>query len=681
MTAVATKVFEGIVRGESAPKKRSRFDRRALGSALFTFVGYYLGSHIGFALTFQPHPVSVLWPPNSILLAALLLSPVRLWWLVLAAAFPAHCLAQAQSDIPWPMLLCYFVSNSCEALIGASCIRYFIPGQIRFDNLRGTALFCVFGGLAGPFLSSFLDAGFVQMNHWGSGNYWEIWRIRFFSNVLTALTLAPSIVMWFANRDGRSRLWKRKDYLETTLLFVGLIVASYIALYKKGPSGDPLIFYGPLPFLLWAALRLGSRVTTNAVLIITFLAIWSAAHGHGPFTGESPEENARAIQMFLIVIAIPMLFLTAGIEERRAADERFAKAFRASPNAMAISRVSDGTLLDVNQQWLSMFGYRRGEVIGRTVFDLGLYPVPEDRATIVARLANGETVRDFEGSVYTRTKGPRRALLSAERVELSGEPCLVIITQDITDRKRAEEADRDLAHAARLAVVGELTASIAHEINQPLGAILSNAEAAEMLLESDSPPLDEVRKILADIRKDDLRASETIRHIRLLTRKREMRMESLDLNEIAFEVMRLVATDARRRKVPLRTEFTASPTTVLGDRIHLQQVLMNLVLNAMDAMNETPENERQLFVRIATNGQKRVEVSVTDSGRGILPERLPRLFESFFTTKESGMGLGLAIARSIIDAHQGHILAENNSDRGATFRFDLPICNGEAIPS
>jgi two-component system sensor kinase FixL len=681
MTAVAKRAFWASIRGVSRQGTPRIFNRRLLGSALLAFFGYYLGSQIGFALTFQPHPVSVLWPPNSILLAALLLTPTRSWWFVLLAVFPAHCLAQSQSEIPWPMILCYFVSNCCEALIGAGCIRSFAPGQIRFDNLRNTALFCFFGGLVAPFLSSFLDAGFVQLNKWGAGNYWEIWRIRFFSNVLTALTFAPAIVMGFARGEGRSRQWKRQDYLETAALFLGLIAISYLALYKKEPSGDPLLFYGPLAFLLWAALRLGSRVTINAILIITFLAIWSAAHGHGPFTAESPEENARSIQMFLIVIAVPFLFLAAGIEERRTADERFAKAFRASPNAMSITRLSDGTLFDVNQEWLSMYGYRRGEVIGRTVFDLELYPSPEDRAIMVRRLGNGETVRDFEGSVRTKKKGTRRVLFSAERVELAGETCLIIITQDVTDRKLVEQADRDLAHASRLAVVGELTASIAHEINQPLGAILSNAEAAEMLLESDSPPLDEVRRILADIRKDDVRASETIQHIRLLTRKREMRMELLDLNEIAFEVMRLVAADARRRKIPVRTEFIATPTTVFGDRIHLQQVLMNLVLNAMDAMTDIPENERQLFVRIATNGEERIEVSVTDSGRGILPEKLPRLFDSFFTTKEDGMGLGLAIARSIIDAHQGHIFAENNLERGATFRFDLPIPNGEVVRS
>jgi two-component system sensor kinase FixL len=256
---------------------------------------------------------------------------------------------------------------------------------------------------------------------------------------------------------------------------------------------------------------------------------------------------------------------------------------------------------------------------------------------------------------------------------MGNELCSIVTIRDITDRIVVEEANRDLVHASRVAMLGELTASIAHEINQPLGAILSNADAAELLLESESPPLDEVRKILADIRSDDERASEIIRHIRFLTRKRAAQMGSLDINEIAAEVVRLMEAEAHRRNVSLHTEFAAAPIMIFGHRVRLQQVLMNLILNGMEAMASAPEAERRLLVRTAINGERRVEISVTDSGRGIPPELLPQLFDSFFTTKQDGMGLGLAIARSIIDAHRGRISAENNSDGGATFRFELPI--------
>ena len=145
---------------------------------LWVFAGYYLGCKIGFALTFQPHPVSVLWPPNSVLVAALLLTPPRSWWLVLLAALPAHLAAQLQSHVPPLMILCWFISNSCEAVIGAGLMRYLVGGPIRFTTLRNVGLFCLCVVFIGPFLSSFLDAAFVVWNHWGQDGYWELIRIR-----------------------------------------------------------------------------------------------------------------------------------------------------------------------------------------------------------------------------------------------------------------------------------------------------------------------------------------------------------------------------------------------------------------------------------------------------------------------------------------------------------------------
>jgi two-component system, LuxR family, sensor kinase FixL len=651
----------------------------AIRAAILVFIGYYLGARVGFALTFHPHPISVFWPPNSILLAALLLTPPRIWWFLLLVAFPAHLIAELQSQVPPTMVICWFISNCSEAVIGAGLTRYLLRGPVRFDNLRGVAAFCLCAGFLGPFLSSFIDAGFVEMNDWGQASYLGNFRARFFSNALAALTLTPAIVTW---RDFKPTQWNRmpsRHALEGSVLFLGLVIASTVVLYNARINPDPVLFYVPLPFLLWAMFRFGPRATSAAVLIVTFLAIWSSAHGRGPFTRESAEINARSIQMFLIVMAVPIMLLAAGIQERRKAEERFANAFRSSPDPISIIRKRDGTLIDVNDCWVKMFGHERQEAIGRTVFDLNLCLPQGGHIQRMVGLKQSKPIRDVECAVWTKTGEVRQVSLSADVVEMGNEPCFVVTIRDITDRKLAEKANRDLAHASRVAVLGELTASIAHEINQPLGAILSNAEAAELLLESESPPLDEVRKILADIRNDDVRASDIIHHIRLLTRKGAMSRESLDANEIVAEVVRLMQTEAHSRNVLLLTEFVAVPATIFGDRVHLQQVLINLILNGMEAMTDTPEAERNLYVRTAINGQRRVEIAVTDSGRGIPPDKLPRLFDSFFTTKQNGMGLGLAIGRSIIDAHQGHIFAENNSDGGATFRFDLP--SGNEVPS
>src|SRR5215471_17027143 len=181
------------------------FDRHLLMVGLWVFAGYYLGCKVGFVLTFQPHPVSVLWPPNSIVVAALLLTPPRVWWFVLLAAFPAHLLAQLQGDVPPLMILCWFISNSFEALIGAGLMRYLLREPIRFTRLRNVGIFCLCVVFIAPFLSSFLDAAFVVWNHWGQDGYWEVIRIRLSSNAVSALIIVPVIVTWVTNGVQRLR--------------------------------------------------------------------------------------------------------------------------------------------------------------------------------------------------------------------------------------------------------------------------------------------------------------------------------------------------------------------------------------------------------------------------------------------------------------------------------------------
>lgn len=252
---------------------------------------------------------------------------------------------------------------------------------------------------------------------------------------------------------------------------------------------------------------------------------------------------------------------------------------------------------------------------------------------------------------------------------------------DITERKRIElEIQRnreELAHVTRVATVGELTTSLAHELNQPLGAILSNAEAAEMFLMAEPPALDEVREILADIRKDDQRASEVIRRMRGLLRKQELAPKSIEINDAVEEVLRLLSIDASHRKVALKFERTADLPHAWCDPVHLQQVVLNLVLNGMEAMAELPEEERQVVVRTGPGDNGTVKIAVADCGPGIPVDRLPKLFEPFFTTKKDGMGMGLSIARTIVEAHHGEIWAENNSGAGATFYFTVPVEKGK----
>lgn len=237
----------------------------------------------------------------------------------------------------------------------------------------------------------------------------------------------------------------------------------------------------------------------------------------------------------------------------------------------------------------------------------------------------------------------------------------------------------ELAHAARLAVAGELTGAIAHEINQPLGAILSNADTADLLLASGADRRDDLRAILADIRRDDLRASAVIQRLRALLAKQPVERRPFDLNGAVREMEPVLQPEARRRGVALdvRTAPTAAP--LVGDRVQIQQVLLNLVLNALDAVNGLPEARRTVAVSVERDAN-RLALVVRDRGRGIASEHLPKLFDSFFSTKRRGMGLGLSIARTLVEAHGGHIQAESSPGDGAVFRAEWPVAGGAGTP-
>jgi PAS domain S-box-containing protein len=248
---------------------------------------------------------------------------------------------------------------------------------------------------------------------------------------------------------------------------------------------------------------------------------------------------------------------------------------------------------------------------------------------------------------------------------------------DITDRKRAEmeahDLRRELAHVSRVAALGELTASLAHEINQPLTAILSNSQAAQRLLAKAPPDLDEVREILRDIAEDDKRAVEVIRRLRALLKRENLERCRLQPNEVVEKVVQLVTHDAALRQVSLSVHLDPTLPPVIGDRVQLQQVLLNLMLNGLDAVRDVAPQDRKLKVRARKKGASTVEVAVTDSGTGIPNDAFPRIFEPFYTTKPDGLGMGLSISRSIIEAHGGRISAGNNPEGGATFCFTLPV--------
>jgi len=308
---------------------------------------------------------------------------------------------------------------------------------------------------------------------------------------------------------------------------------------------------------------------------------------------------------------------------------------------------------------------------------------PEDRESVLQAVENSLRTGAEYRSEYRAVlpDGQTRWIVGRGHVEFKGDGKPVRMrgaSVDITKRKEAEleaaSQRMELAHLSRVTTLGELSGSIAHELSLPLSAILSNAQAAQRVLANGKADLAEVGEILNDIVSEDKRASEVIRRLRLWLKKGEVQQRPLRINKVVQDVLKLISSDLINQKVVVETELAGNLPTVSGDPVQLQQVLLNLVVNACDAMAGCDTSQRRLVIRTGIeNGGSAVTVSVTDQGAGIPEEKIKQIFEPFFSTKEKGMGIGLSVCRTIIAAHRGKLWAANNLDRGATFYFSLPV--------
>ena len=836
-------------------------------TALTVAAGYYLGANLGFILRLPPATPSVMWPPNAILTATLLLAPPRRWAIYLLAAFPAHLVAELGVGWSSSLVLALFMTNCSEALIAAIVVRRLSDAPGRFDTLKRVVAFVVGAVLLAPLVSSFLDAGVVAT--FGEESYWTVWRTRLFANALTELTLVPALVIvitaarpWLRHAPGRRQL-------EAATLGLGLVIASVAGFGMSGHGHTTEVPRSPLalllPFLLWAAVRFGPGGASLSLLITALAAISAVTH--------RPAVPGRlevvGLQIFLTVIAVPLMCLAALIEERRRAEEALGERLRfeallsrlsgafvhlpshemdaafetwmqhvgeflrldrlvllhvsgpgglmtagccwTSPGAPPPQHAIRGALAAGATSWrwlprdeprldhpgrlprsdgdaaMTATGYAdliplvAGErVLGGLVFEAitlprmreailpGLRLVAEVFAGALARketedalraselmksailesISTGVAVLDRDGCIVvvngtwerlTHENGGTwdagagvganyletcrhaareglphagEALAGIEAVLARSQTAFVfdyaygtppadrwfamtvvpldrpeggavISHADVTERKRVEiEAQRsrqELAHFTRVSTMGELTASLAHELNQPLAGILTNAQAAQRLLVADVPDLEEVGAILSDIVDDDKRAGEMIKRLRELMRKGDSVRVSIDLNALIRDVTKLLASDAVIRNISVELELDARPFAVVGDRVQLQQVILNLLLNAMDAVAERDGVDRTIVLRTEVTELDAVHVAVQDAGPGLGHDTERQIFEPFYTTKPAGMGMGLSIARSIVQAHGGFIWATNNPRRGATFHLALPL-NGVRSP-
>ncbi len=660
--------------------------------ALALAAGYYATAQLGAALGFPNAPVSALWLPNALVMGTLLIAPRRYWWFYLLAVLPAHLIAQLPlPDVSLTRVLIQYVLNCCTALIGAFALAHFEPGAHRFDRMLPAWRLVFFGGLVAPFTTSILlAAAFLTTNI--DQDFWLTMVARALTNTFAILTVVPLMV------HIAGRLTERHQVIDVSRLIEGIVLAACLAAASVAALLAPpfeavaaaAMLCLPLPMLLWAAARFGVVGSSAAVLLFGVLAVCGALTGAGPFTEQADSHNTLSVVLFLVVTSIPLLLLGAALDERRslererAASDALHGAVLASIQDQIVILDSAGRIVDANESWRLLaervpaapfVNLKVGENFLRHCSELATQG--DALATRLGQFVN-EVIAG--GALHHRIEYAAHGLRGITWFEVSIEPLrrpgggAVLVWTDVTYRKQAEAKERaqqqQLVHLGRAAVLGELSGAFAHELSQPLTSILGNAEAALHLLTKPDADLREIRTMVRDIVADDVRAAEVIQRLRAMLTRGEISREPVDLANVIKDVLDLARIDLSTRHVSVAVSFDPYLPLVLGDRIQLQQVVLNLVVNACEAMATIDAQERKISISAHFEASScEVLCAIRDRGGGIASDDLDRIFQPFVTTKVQGLGMGLAICRSIIEAHGGRLWAENTADGGASFNF------------
>jgi C4-dicarboxylate-specific signal transduction histidine kinase len=694
------------------------FGRKA-ALPLATALAYALAAKLGAWLAFPSAPVSALWAPNAILLAALVLAPRERWWAYLLAVLPFHVLAQLP-DTPFAQMAIQFAGNAGEAAVGAWSIRILGPPAPHFDRLRPVLVLIFLAGLAAPLATSVVMVGAFALAGI-PGDFWLTVSVRTLTNTFAIVALVPLILhVALAVRD-RPRQVPVLQVVEGAFLALALVIVSgyvFTAPAESAPRSVAWLF-APLPLLAWATIRFTVPGACAASLLVGAISALGVLQGRGPFDIADPVENALSLVAFHVLLSVTLVLCAALLAEWRHATRELAsnearlrmlvehnlsaeagRKRAESLHAAVLGSVHDqiavldgaGTIIEVNDSWRrgveTAHPARFDRVLGsgsyldacRRAAQGGEHGAVEHLAALESILGGRESRWQHE---YLEPAGMEPAWIEVSIETLRRPEGGAVVTRtEVTARKRAEQEAQQqrqqLTLLGRAAVLGQLSGAFAHELNQPLTSILGNAEAALKLVEGGAADLAELREILQDIVQDDVRAAQVIDRLRALLERGDLQRRPVDLNLTVREVLELARTELLARHVRVTADLDSAVPAVMADRVQMQQIVLNLLMNACEAMSGLPAGERRL--RLATRFRTEdscVEVTMSDCGCGIPPGELERIFQPFVTTKPAGMGMGLAICRSVAEAHQGRLWAESGP-AGATFHLRVPVGGGLA---
>jgi PAS domain S-box-containing protein len=669
-------------------------DLKPLATALVIAISYYVAAEAAFFIgTLSDEIFAPFWPPNTVLLCALLIVSPGRWWLVFASAFPAHVIAEYGIGMDTTGMLVAFATNGLFAGGSAWVLRKTIGVTSIFDTTNSTAAYILITALAASGLVAFGGA-FVPIFSGGAlKDYWLHWQQWFASNALGSVTLSPLAIIalvsrrksWFGSTTSRERL----DALLTGMLLVVICAVAFRPnTFHISRVYLPALLYLPLPVVAWAAIRFGMRGASMAIMIVTIVLIWRALNGPGPFVATTPEESVFAMQIFLIALSLLVLLLGAAIDETR----RASRLTKESEERMAIAAAGADTGIwqyhgDSGDFWLTdhcrqMFGFDDEQHVTREALLSAVHPEDREGVSEVLHNLDREDVVEFRVPLRDGTV-PWYRLRARPHPRTEGDPVLVSgLVANVSERKEAEaEAAlqrQEIAHLMRVSMLGELSGGLAHELTQPLTAILSNAQAARAMIAVNPPDLTDLADTLDDIISEDNRAGEVVHRLRNLMRKGEAKFEAVDPKTLVLSTLRLLNSELVGRRILAHVDLQPDIASVSGDPIQLQQILLNLILNAAEAVSDVPPARRRIFIGARSIDDERIEIFVRDQGLGMTPSQINQAFQPFFTTKERGLGLGLVICSTIAKLHGGSIELANSPNGGLTARLLLPRDNVEA---